>query len=152
MLNACIKFQTPMSSIICEMFDRFFYRHLTEKEETIIQPGTHMIRIPGVSRVRKYKVTSHNRKWTILLARVTVFAYCLVSCSFMKIEVKSMQRTGTEAIRTQIQPSKPKPEIIDISNSQNTKRTYGQPSEQLVPKTCPLSNRNRTKIIGTHVR
>ena len=45
-----------------------------------------------------------------------------------------MQRSGTEAIRTQIQPSKPKREITKITNSQNTKRTYGQPSEQLFPK------------------
>ena len=34
-----------------------------------------------------------------------------------------MQRSGsgTEAIRTQIQPSKPKREISNITNSQNTK-------------------------------
>ena len=56
-----------------------------------------------------------------------------------------MQRSGTEAIRTQIQPSKPKPEITKITNSQNTKRTYGQPSTQLFPKRWPLSNPNRTK-------
>ena len=49
-------------------------------------------------------------------------------------KVKSMQRPGTEAIRTQIQPSKPKREITKITNSQNTKRTYGLPSEQLFPK------------------
>ena len=56
-----------------------------------------------------------------------------------------MQRTGTEAIRTQIQPSKPKREMTKITNSQNTKRTYGQPSEQLFPKRWPLSTPNRTK-------
>ena len=62
-----------------------------------------------------------------------------------------MQRSGTEAIRTQIQPSKPKREITNITNSQNTKRTYGQPSEQLFPKRWPLSNRNRTKNdMNTH--
>ena len=32
-----------------------------------------------------------------------------------------MQRSGTEAIRTQIEPSNPKREIINITNSQNTK-------------------------------
>ena len=32
-----------------------------------------------------------------------------------------MQRSGTEAIRTQIQPSNPKREITNITNSQNTK-------------------------------
>ena len=61
------------------------------------------------------------------------------------MEVNSMQRSGTEAIRTQIQPSKPKREITNITNSQNTKRIYGQSSEQLFPKRWPLSNRNRTK-------
>ena len=59
--------------------------------------------------------------------------------------VKSMQRSGIEAIRTQLQPSKQKREIPNITNSQNTKITYGQPSEQLFPKRLPLSNRNRTK-------
>ena len=53
-----------------------------------------------------------------------------------------MRRSGTEATRTQLQPSKPKREITNITNSQNTKRTCGQPSEQLFPKRWPLSNRN----------
>ena len=62
-----------------------------------------------------------------------------------------MQRSGAEAIRTQIQSSKLKREITNITNSQNTKRTYGQPSEQLFPKRWPLSNRNRTKSnMNTH--
>ena len=56
-----------------------------------------------------------------------------------------MQRSGTEAIRTQIKLSKPKREITNITNSQDTKRTYGQPSEQLLPNMWLLSNRNRTK-------
>ena len=42
-----------------------------------------------------------------------------------------MKRSGTEAIRTKIQPSKPKREIPNITNNQNTKRTYGLLSEQL---------------------
>ena len=50
-----------------------------------------------------------------------------------------MQRPGTEAIRTQIQPSKPKREINIITNCQNTKRTYGQPSGQLFTKRWPLT-------------
>ena len=67
------------------------------------------------------------------------------------VEVKSMQRPGNEAIRTQIQPSKPKQEITKITNSQNTKRTYGQTSEQLFLKRWPLSNPNRTKVnMNTH--
>ena len=56
-----------------------------------------------------------------------------------------MQRPGTEAIRAQMQPSKPKREITKITNRQNTMRTYGQPSEQLFPKRWPLGNTNRTK-------
>ena len=57
-----------------------------------------------------------------------------------------MQRSGTEAIRTQPQPSKPKREITNIINSQNTKRTYGQSSEQLFTKWWPLiSNRIQAK-------
>ena len=51
-----------------------------------------------------------------------------------RMEVKSMQRPGTEAIITKIQPSQPKREITKITSSQNTKKTYGQPSEQLFPK------------------
>ena len=45
-----------------------------------------------------------------------------------------MHRSGTEAIRTKIQPSKQKREITKITNNQNTKRTYGQSSQQLFPK------------------
>ena len=41
--------------------------------------------------------------------------------------------------------SKPKRETTKITNSQNTKRTYGQPSEPLFPKRWPLSTLNRTK-------
>ena len=58
-----------------------------------------------------------------------------------------MQRSGTEATRTQIHTSKPKLEITKITKKQNTKRTYGQPSEQLFPKRWPLSNPSRTKTI-----
>ena len=56
-----------------------------------------------------------------------------------------MQRPGTEANRTQIQPSKPKREITKTTNSQYTKRAYGQPSEQLFPKRWPHKNPYRTK-------
>ena len=63
-----------------------------------------------------------------------------------------MHRSGTEAIRTQLQPSKPNREITYITNSKNTKRKYGQPSEQLFPQRRPLSNRNRTKIILRHIK
>ena len=66
------------------------------------------------------------------------------------IKVKRMQRPVTEAIRTKVQPSKPKREITYMTNSQNTKRIYGQPSEQLFPKRWPFSDHffeNRTKMI-----
>ena len=45
---------------------------------------------------------------------------CLLNES-KPLKVRSMQSSGTEAIRTQIQPSKPKLEITNITNSQNTK-------------------------------
>ena len=44
-----------------------------------------------------------------------------------------------------IKSSNPKREITKITNSQNIKRIYGQPSEQLFSKRWPLSNLNRTK-------
>ena len=62
----------------------------------------------------------------------------------LNVKVRSMQRSGTEAIKTQIQPSKPKREITNITNSQNTKRTYGQPS-----KRWPLSNQTKNNM-NTH--
>ena len=85
---------------------------------------------------KSYKLRNiHNKKWTTWNAAIQKG----------NNQGKSMQRSGTEATRTQLQPSKPKREITYITNSQNTKRTYGQPSEQLFPKRWPLSNRNRTK-------
>ena len=74
-----------------------------------------------------------------------------LDCSHVSVEttkyikVKSRQRSGTEAIRTQLQRSKPKREITNITNTQTSKRTHSQPSEQLFPKRWPLSNRYRTK-------
>ena len=62
-----------------------------------------------------------------------------------------MQRSGTEAIRTQIQPSKPKREITNITNSENIKRAYGQPSEQLFSKRWPLSTQTELKTRGPMV-
>ena len=61
------------------------------------------------------------------------------------LKVNSMQRSGTEAIRTQIKPSKPKREITNFTNSQNKKRTHSQSSEQLFPKMWFLSNRTELK-------
>ena len=48
--------------------------------------------------------------------------------------------------------NKLKREITRITNSQYTKKTFGQPSVQLFPKRWPLSNPNRTKLIWTHIR
>ena len=53
---------------------------------------------------------------------LSVFVSLLLTvthCTMRK--VKSMQRSVTEAIRTEIQPSKPKREITIVTNSQNTK-------------------------------
>ena len=62
-----------------------------------------------------------------------------------------MHMSGTEAIRTQIQPLKPKREIIYITYSQNTMRKYGQSSEQFFSKRWPLSIRTELKLIQTHI-
>ena len=67
-----------------------------------------------------------------------------VYAHFYIVKVKSMQRSGTEATRTPIKPSKPTHEITN-TNSQNKKITYGQPSEQLFPKRWPLSNQTELK-------
>ena len=85
------------------------------------------------------------------LSEVKLSLMIIVRESGGGIKVKSMQRSGTEAIRTKIMPSKQKREITNITNSQNTKRTYGQTSEQLFPKRWEFSNRNRTKNnMNTH--
>ena len=52
-----------------------------------------------------------------------------------------MQRPDTGAIRTEIKPSKPKRQ----TNSQNTKRTYCQTSEQ--PTGCHPATQTEHKII-----
>ena len=80
-----------------------------------------------------------------LMFTVELSNHHAMTWKFVSAKVKSMQRSGTEAIRTQIQPSKSNREITNITNSQKTKRPYGQPSEQLFPKRWPLSNQNRTK-------
>ena len=61
------------------------------------------------------------------------------------VKVKSMQRSGTEAIRTQIQPSKPKRKITKITNSQNTKRTRSSECAAISQKVAtqqPKPNKN----------
>ena len=58
-----------------------------------------------------------------------------------------MQRSGTEAIRTQPQPSKPKREITNITKSQNTKGTYGQLSEKLFSQKAATHQPKPTKNV-----
>ena len=48
------------------------------------------------------------------------FGISLLEIRMIRRKVKSMQRSGTEAIGPQIQPSKEKREITNITNSQNT--------------------------------
>ena len=57
-----------------------------------------------------------------------------------------MQRSGTEAIRTKLQPSKPKREITNITNSQNTKRTYGNRVSSYFPKGGHSATETELKI------
>ena len=63
--------------------------------------------------------------WLLYKALVFGRPHCL-KVTPMSLKVNSLQGSGNEAIRTQIQPPKPKREITNITNSQNTKRTYGQ--------------------------
>ena len=80
----------------------------------------------------------------VLGTSILQYALSSLLLTLLRIE-KSRQRSGTEAIRTRIRPSKLKRGITKLINSQNTKRAYGQPNEQLFPKRWPLSNPNRAK-------
>ena len=60
-------------------------------------------------------------KWTSAEVRNSG-SDCPFDVFFKPNQVKCLQRPGTEAIRTKSQPSKPKREITNITNSQNTKR------------------------------
>ena len=48
-------------------------------------------------------------------ARTDLYFGSAITRKIMYSKAKSMQRSGTEAIRTQIQPSKPKREITNIT-------------------------------------
>ena len=63
-----------------------------------------------------------------------LFRFMFQTPVFNISNVTSIQRPGTEAVRTQIQPSKLKRKITKITISQNKKSTNGQSSEQLFPK------------------
>ena len=54
-----------------------------------------------------------------------------------------MQRSGTEAIRTQLQPSKPKREITNITNSQNTNQTKNNMNTRKVKRHRNSDTKNR---------
>ena len=71
------------------------------------------------------------------LARLQVIMY-----RQRTIKVKSMQRSGTEAIRTQIKPSKPKREVSKITNSQNTKNMVNRVSSYFPNVGNPKPNKN----------
>ena len=47
---------------------------------------------------------------------------------------------------------KPKREITKMTNSQNTKRTHGQPCEQPFPIRWSPRNPNRTKTTQTYIK
>ena len=107
----------------------------------------------------EYLCSKRAKSYTVAISPGSFYVLCHMKrkrpCSMLGMvtkayssRVKSMQRSGTKAIRTQIQPSKPKREMTDITSSQNTKRTYGQPSELLFPKRWPLSNRTELKKIS----
>ena len=74
-------------------------------------------------KIRKYF------KFKLIFLTVVCYLDLILICIGTMLKVKSVQRLGK-----QIQPSKPKREITDITNSQYTKTTYGQPSEQIFPK------------------
>ena len=104
---------------------------VVSKRETLGKEYFHNCRI--YSRVTALALTREVNRVTTISFIVGVSAHG--SLSALKkwcwmVKVKSMQILGTEAIRTQNQPSKPKREITKITNSQNTNRTYGLPSEQ----------------------
>ena len=69
----------------------------------------------------------------------------MIAVAFLYGESNKFAKPGNGAIGTYIPTSNLKWEITKITNSQYTKKTYGQPSEQLFPKRWPLSNPNRTK-------
>ena len=58
-----------------------------------------------------------------------------------------MQRSGTETIRTQIQPSKPKREITNITNSKNTKEHMVNRVSSDFPKGGHSATETELKII-----
>ena len=58
-----------------------------------------------------------------------------------------MQRSGSEVIRTQIHPSKPKREITNITYSQNTKEHMVNRVSSYFPKGGHLATETELKVI-----
>ena len=65
------------------------------------------------------------------------------------LKVKQMQKSGTEAIRTQLQPSKSKREITKITNSQNTKKHVVKRLSSSFPKGghSAIENHNKNNAL-----
>ena len=94
---------------------------------------THKLKIQAKAYTQKRKQIKTINKHNTFYDQTHLSPIQMYFCN-IDVKVKSMQRPGTEAIKTQIQPSKPKREINKITNRYNTKRIYGQPSEQLFSK------------------
>ena len=103
---------------------------------------------------RLYRVTDENSIYEIaqydpffLLNVFTAFKgnkfYILIDFTNFTPCLQDIYRNGNSLEKCgTIDKNTEKREITNIKNSQNTKRTYGQPSEQLFPKRWPLSNQN----------
>ena len=86
----------------------------------------------------------------------SIISLAFIASSFtgenLVFEVKCIQRSGTEAIKTQIQPSKPKREITNILNCKIQREHIVNRVSSYIPKVATqISNRNRTKnYMKTH--
>ena len=118
------------------------------KEDHQLSPGKHVLRCQPRPQFLEWYINGNKSAWSSQKLRVGQVSSNIAIfrpyqsmlnieeqlCKPLRTGVKRMQRPGTVAIRTQIQPTKPKQEITKITNSENTKRAYGQPCEQLFPK------------------
>ena len=70
--------------------------------------------------------------------QVACFAFCMTS--FLLKKFKALEQTEAE-----FRPQNQKREIPKITNRYNTKRTYGQPSEQLSKKVATFTQQRKPK-------
>ena len=119
-----------ISAAVQELFNEIKNRKFKSAncwQQTSLTKAIHSLRM---FRKKYDKFSSENYK---LFEAVKTAVYCIdvliwlwqpLLRSYVTIisKVKSMQRSRTESIRTQIQPSKPKREITKITNSENTKK------------------------------